>query len=194
MAFQIYPYTNFHDLNLDWILEEVKRVSETVDNWGTTVLQQANDYTDTSTANLDSKLTLAMAQFKADVNNANAQYQQNINNALTQFQQQIKEQNTAITANLAAARGYTDTRIAQNNEILYDKISEGIVDVKVLNIFTGQYVTIQEMFNYLATFHLTGAITISEIVELGRTVDTVVGYAKTVTDFVIDGSDIFNER
>ena len=38
MAFEQFPYTNFHDLNLDWVLKEVKRVSEAVDKWSTEVL------------------------------------------------------------------------------------------------------------------------------------------------------------
>lgn len=193
MAFHVYPYTNFHDLNLDWILEEMKKVSDAIDTWSNEAVEQANAYTDSVNAQTVDKVNADITQFKADVNSANRQYQQNINNVLTQFQTQINQQDKEIEANLASARGYTDTRIAQNNEILMDRISAGIVDVKVLNIFTGKYVTIQEMFDYLAQFHLTGAISVGRIAQLERTVNTVIGYGKTCTELLVDGMNIFEE-
>ena len=72
-----------------------------------------------------------------------------------------------------------------------DEISKGLIDLKVLNLFTGKYVTVQEMFDYLATFHLTGAISVAQINNAQRTVNTVVGYSATCTDIVINGYHIF---
>ena len=38
-----YPYTNFHELNLDWVIEQVKQCLETIDRWSETAreLEQA---------------------------------------------------------------------------------------------------------------------------------------------------------
>lgn len=193
MAFEQYPYTNFHDLNLDWILAEVKRVSEAVDHWGEEVLAQANAYTDSKVGASEEKMLSLFEEFKAATESANSAFQQSVNGSLQQFQLQINEQNKRLEENLAAARGYTDTRIEQNNQYIFDKIDTGLIDVKVLNIFTGEYVSVQEMLNYLATFHLTGAISIAEIARLVRTVNAVVGYNETVTNIVINGRAIFEE-
>ena len=191
MAFEQFPYTNFHDLNLDWMLKEVKRVSEAVDKWSTEVLDAAKTYTDVKVAAEAERANQANLELKQTVETAIRDFQNVVNGAISGFQEQLRQQDIEIEANLAAARSYTNTQIAQNNEFLMDEISKGLIDLKVLNLFTGKYVTVQEMFDYLATFHLTGAISIAQIGNAQRTVNTVVGYHATCTDIVINGYHIF---
>ena len=191
MAFEQFPYTNFHDLNLDWVLKEVKRVSEAVDKWSTEVLDAAKTYTDVKVAAEAERANQANLELKQTVETAIRDFQNVVNGAISGFQEQMRQQDIEIEANLAAARGYTNAQIAQNNEYLMDEISKGLIDLKVLNLFTGKYVTVQEMFDYLATFHLTGAISVAQINNAQRTVNTVIGYNATCTDIVINGYHIF---
>lgn len=191
MAFEQFPYTNFHDLNLDWVLKEVKRVSEAVDKWSTEVLDAAKTYTDVKVAAEAERANQANLELKQSVETAIRDFQNVVNGALSGFQEQLKQQDEEIEANLVAARGYTNAQIAQNNEFLMEEISKGLIDLKVLNLFTGKYVTVQEMFDYLAAFHLTGAISVAQIGNAQRTVNTVVGYNATCTDIVKDGYKIF---
>lgn len=191
MAFEQFPYTNFHDLNLDWVLKEVKRVSEAVDKWSTEVLDAAKTYTDEKVAAEAERANQANLELKQTVETAIRDFQNVVNGALTGFQEQLKQQDEEIEANLVAARGYTNAQIAQNNEFLMEEISKGLIDLKVLNLFTGKYVTVQEMFDYLSAFHLTGAISVAQIGNAQRTVNTVVGYNATCTDIVINGYHVF---
>lgn len=191
MAFEQFPYTNFHDLNLDWVLKEVKRVSEAVDKWSTEVLDAAKAYTDDKIAAEAERSNQANLELKQSVETAIRDFQNVVNGALTGFQEQLKQQDAEIDANLVAARGYTNAQIAQNNEFLMEEISKGLIDLKVLNLFTGQYVTVQEMFDYLSAFHLTGAISVAQIGNAQRTVNTVVGYRASCTDIVVNGYQIF---
>ena len=191
MAFEQFPYTNFHDLNLDWVLKEVKRVSEAVDKWSTEVLDAAKAYTDEKIAAEAERANQANLGLKQSVETAIRDFQNVVNGALTGFQEQLKQQDAEIDANLVAARGYTNAQIAQNNEFLMEEISKGLIDLKVLNLFTGKYVTVQEMFDYLSAFHLTGAISVAQIGNAQRTVNTVVGYNATCTDIVINGYHVF---
>ena len=191
MAFEQFPYTNFHDLNLDWVLKEVKRVSEAVDKWSTEVLDAAKAYTDEKIAAEAERANQANLELKQSVETAIRDFQNVVNGALSGFQEQLTQQNAEIDANLVAARGYTNAQIAQNNEFLMEEISKGLIDLKVLNLFTGKYVTVQEMFDYLSAFHLTGAISVAQIGNAQRTVNTVVGYNATCTDIVINGYHIF---
>lgn len=191
MAFEQFPYTNFHDLNLDWVLKEVKRVSEAVDKWSTEVLDAAKAYTDEKIAAEAERANQANLELKQTVETAIRDFQNVVNGALTGFQEQLKQQDEDIEANLVAARGYTNAQIAQNNEFLMEEISKGLIDLKVLNLFTGKYVTVQEMFDYLSAFHLTGAISVAQIGNAQRTVNTVVGYNATCTDIVINGYHVF---
>lgn len=191
MAFEQFPYTNFHDLNLDWVLKEVKRVSEAVDKWSTEVLDAAKTYTDEQVAAEAERANQANLELKQSVETAIRDFQNVVNGALTGFQEQLKQQDAEIDANLVAARGYTNAQIAQNNEFLMEEISKGLIDLKVLNLFTGKYVTVQEMFDYLSAFHMTGAISVAQIANAQRTVNTVAGYKATCTDIVINGYQIF---
>ena len=191
MAFEQFPYTNFHDVNLDWMIKEVKRVSEAVDKWSTEVLDAAKAYTDEKIAAEAERSNQANLELKQSVETAIRDFQNVVNGALTGFQEQLKQQDAEIDANLVAARSYTNAQIAQNNEFLMEEISKGLIDLKVLNLFTGKYVTVQEMFDYLSAFHLTGAISVAQIGNAQRTVTTVVGYKATCTDIVVKGYQIF---
>ena len=191
MAFEQFPYTNFHDLNLDWVLKEVKRVSQAVDKWSTEVLDAAKAYTDEKIVAEAERANQANLELKQSVETAIRDFQNVVNGALSGFQEQLTQQDAEIEANLLAARGYTNAQIAQNNEFLMEEISKGLIDLKVLNLFTGKYVTVQEMFDYLSAFHLTGAISVAQIGNAQRTVNTVVGYNATCTDIVINGYHVF---
>ena len=192
MAFEQFPYTNFHELNLDWVLNEVKRVSEAVDKWSDEVLAAAKTYTDTKVAAEAERSNQANLELKQSVETAIRDFQNVVNGTLSGFQEQLRQQDLEIDANLVAARGYTNAQIAQNNEFLMEEISKGLIDLKVLNLFTGTYMSVQEMFDYLAAFHLTGAISVAQIGNAQRTVTTVVGYNATCTNIVINGYQIFN--
>ena len=191
MAFEQFPYTNFHDLNLDWILKEVDRVRTAVDTWSTEVLDAAKKYTDENVAAEAERANQAILELKQSTETAIRDFQNVVNGAISGFQEQLKQQDAEIDANLVAARGYTNAQIAQNNEFLMEEISKGLIDLKVLNLFTGKYVTVQEMFDYLSAFHLTGAISVAQIGNAQRTVNTVVGYNATCTDIVINGYHVF---
>lgn len=191
MAFEQFPYTNFHDLNLDWILKEVDRVRTAVDTWSTEVLDAAKKYTDENVAAEAERANQAILELKQSTETAIRDFQNVVNGTLENFQQQLTQFDGELDSNLAAARGYTNAQIAQNNEFLMEEISKGLIDLKVLNLFTGTYVTVQEMFDYLAAFHLTGAISIAQVANAQRTVTTVVGYNASCTDIVKDGYKIF---
>lgn len=191
MAFEQFPYTNFHDLNLDWILKEVDRVRTAVDTWSTEVLDAAKKYTDENVAAEAERANQAILDLKQSTETAIRDFQNVVNGTLENFQQQLTAFDGELDSNLAAARGYTNAQIAQNNEFLMEEISKGLIDLKVLNLFTGKYVTVQEMFDYLSAFHMTGAISVAQIGNAQRTVNTVVGYNATCTDIVINGYHIF---
>ena len=118
MAFEQFPYTNFHDLNLDWVLKEVKRVSEAVDKWSTEVLDAAKTYTDEKVAAEAERANQANLELKQTVETAIRDFQNVVNGTIAGFQEQLRQQDSEIEANLVAAIGYTNAQIAQNNEYL----------------------------------------------------------------------------
>ena len=44
--FNSFPYTNFHEMNLDWVLSKIKELEVLVNNLDESILQKAKEYTD----------------------------------------------------------------------------------------------------------------------------------------------------
>ena len=71
MAFEQFPYTNMHDLNLDWLLKTVKETKDILDN--TDIPQHVRDeltemYNDGRLEKLVNEKILADIQAKVDAN------------------------------------------------------------------------------------------------------------------------------
>ena len=52
-----FPYTDFHEINLDWILNKIKEFQERIDSFEDTVLKKANAYTDSEILKLSQKIS-----------------------------------------------------------------------------------------------------------------------------------------
>ena len=61
----------------------------------------------------------------------------------------------------------------------------------MLNPFTGERVSIQDMIDYLAGLHMTEAAKVQQIVTAAKTVNIVVGYNASCTQLVNNGKNIF---
>ena len=171
-----WPYSNFHDLNLDWILQKIQDYEARLDGIVEEAVSQANAYTDQQ-----------IAQFRNDFNDLVAQVEQEVEDMLstvdgaierlTQEQQEFIETATAqinainehvdtleesISASIDGMRAYTNQAIRDNNQMLYDYIESSLIDVHVVDYFTGQEVTIQDMFDKLAQFHLQNPLTYNQ--------------------------------
>ena len=177
------------------LTHKVNEVIAAVNGFENDVLEKANAYTDTKIATEINELKVDLEAFKDDLTSQQEGFEQNVNGAIENMNQRIAQFNQTIQANYTAMQAYTTNAIAQNNLLIFERIEEGLVDVRVVNIFTGEKVTVQEMFNYLANFHLTNAITLSRIAGLQRTVNTVISYGTsqhyTCTDIVTNGYTVF---
>lgn len=61
------------------------------------------------------------------------------------------------------------TAIDQYNTYLMEYLSKQLIGIKVINFFTGEKVSVQEMFDTLALLHVTDGLTYSEIASRGYT-------------------------
>lgn len=177
------------------LTRKVNEVITAVNGFENDVLEKANAYTDAKIATEIAELKTDLEAFKDDLTSQQEGFEQNVNGAIENMNQRIAQFNETIQANYTAMQAYVTNAISQNNLLIFEKIEEGLVDVRVVNIFTGEKVTVQDMFNYLANFHLTNAITLSRIAGLQRTVNTVISYGTdqnyTCTDIVTNGYTVF---
>ena len=181
-----YPYTDLHELNLDWLIQKMKDLDERIDGLHDELKQEL---TAELTEYVNERLAVTEAKFevlKADVEHelgvieANfdllrgqfADLDQTMNDYIDYINARIADIQAEISADIAGVNARTDALIASNNEYLLSQMATYLNQIKVINFFTGELVSIQDMFNYLAGLHLTDSIDY----------DTMALRAKTYTD------------
>ena len=188
-----YPYSDFHELNLDWILETVSNLEKRVDTLKNEFLEQANKYTDEKFAEFKSDLAELEQELNTVVGELQAQYSEftRVINARIQFiQNDIDSLNQKIDAEIIGANEYTNQAIMQNNDYLIEKLSETVGSLLVINFFTGKKVTIQEMFDTLAKLHIQDPLTYTEYAEKNITNTNLLLLNISYTDLVLRGKQL----
>ena len=169
------------------IVAKTNELVEQVNNFSDEVLSAAKAYTDGAIEESIKQYNQALQQFEADYD----QFVDNVTGTLSGFQNQMDSNFARQDNEIAGSRAYTDTKIEQNNDWILEQITQQFVGILVLNPFTGERVTIQNMFDYLSALHMTEAAKIEQIVAAAKTVNAVVGYNATCTQMVNNGKNIF---
>lgn len=193
MAFNMFPYSNLHELNLDWILNELKDFSGQLDEFRTRldtiragILAESKAYTDAAISEKYGEFQQQYNELLTQVD----QFQTAVNNTLKGFQEQFDDYKEQTTAEVLSAKAYTDSAIEQNNDYLFEEITKQTIGIKVLNPFTGERVSIQDMIDYLSAFHMENAIIVNTLVGRNNTVNQMVAYNASCTDLAINGDTI----
>ena len=201
--FEQFPYANFHELNLDWILQKIKELDEKVDSIEDRILKEANAYTDQQIAILRrdfAELEADFTAFKSDINaqfaaytakqdKAFADYQKLVNAQIALLEQEIRDARAELKTMLRQANAYTDASMAMLLLQLPDIITKNIKNAKVYNLLTGKYVTIQAMFDFLCKFHTPDALTCGEMRDRNNTCTQIITYNKTCQEFITDAKN-----
>ena len=194
-----YPYVNNEIQNLDWVLGELLKIEEEVSNIESNILAQANAYTDEQITQRLSGVEQLIIDTEAEFNRLINELQGNYSNftlyvttQLNSMRNRIDALTNYIDASIVLINARTDEAIRQNNEYLMDELSKGLINLKVLNYFTGEYVTIQAMFDYLAQFHLQNAITYAQLIASELTYNDLIAKDETYTDWAVNGYNIVN--
>ena len=189
--FNNYPYTDFHELNLDWILKEMKALDARLDEALETLsVQIYNRVMGDITPQLND-LRSQMASLQGDFIALSNDFEQ-LRGTFTQFTTYIEGRLTTlqayVDAQAVACNQYTNTRIAQNNEYILGELSQYLSQIKVINFFTGEMVSVQDMFDYLATLHTTDSIDYDTMALRAKTYTQLAAFNKTYTELVMDGN------
>lgn len=198
--FEQFPYANFHELNLDWILKKIKELDEKVDSIEDRILKEAKKYTDEQFGILNNEfneLEDEFVQFKADINSmfnaytakqdkAFADYKKLVDAQIALLEQEIRDAKAELQTLLTQANAYTDASMEMLLSQLPDIITKNIKNAKVYNLLTGKYVTIQAMFDFLCMFHAPGALTCTGIFQRNNTCTEIYQYNKTCNEFITD--------
>lgn len=194
-----FPYTDFHEINLDWILNKVKEFQERIDSFEDAILKKANDYTDSEILKLSQKISKEFVDFTkeitdkiANIDSNYAQFVNYVNNRITLMENELIKMNDYIQTILKQANEYTTQAIINNNAYIINETTKALSTVKVINYFTGEKISIQEMFDYLCYFHLENAINYTVMASRKKTYTEFNNLNMTYTDLALNGGTLYN--
>lgn len=167
MAFEVFPYSNLHDLNLDWILKQVKTISEYQGSFDQQIAELSQKI-----STIQTQMNQEMARFQSVVNaqlNAQSQTLGNFQEELDVHTAAIAELEQQLQDTVIGLQQFVLLNIAENNVRLKDELSQDIRNFTVINPFDGTSVTVQQMFDTLAQLHMTDALTYSQLTDKGKT-------------------------
>lgn len=156
-----YPYTDFHELNLDWLLDKVSAIENIIEDLNERyssfdkLLDEAKAYTDDVSAAYDEQL----ATVKADI----ITLSNRLNNEIRSLSDALGNEIDTLSSKCAIDYVRLTQKIDAQWENMKAYIASQVIDVKVRNFFTGRLVSAQSMFDYLARFHLQGASSYNEV-------------------------------
>jgi hypothetical protein len=214
--FEHFPYTNFHDLNLDWIIQALKDLDIKVDTIESRVTDAAKDYVDERIADFVSgpmqdmqnqidNLETDISEFETQVQNQFAEYTNITDIKIQEFENLVNSQIVLLRAEIAQAKSqfqtmidgansYTDQQIALQMSKIPDLVQARILEVHVWNLLTGEYVDIQNMFDYLCTLHVDNGSTNDEIAAKNNTFADMSGYNATFHQMLINSKLLVKQK
>ena len=192
-----YPYLDFHELNLDWVIAKITEFDKKLDNYEDTVLEKAKEYTDSAIQESYSSLVSEFYTFKNEVttliSGLDSRYDEfvnTVNDRMAITDANVLAISRKVDLVLAEANAYTNQAIINNNDYIIDQTTKALGTVTVLNYFTGARTSIQDMFDYLAQFHLQNAISVDTLVARTKTVNMLISYNMTMTQLATNGATI----
>lgn len=176
--FDKFPYTNFHELNLDWILTKVREHQTDID--------EINAWKETFSAQINEEFT----QLKADIEKEFTDYRTKTDAKFEAQRAETNRQFALLTAAVNARLTAFDGRIADIESKLHDIETNLPTLVHVTNPFTGMSDTIQNVINALADTQRSDALTASAYDALAKTAAGYDAYKITAADYDFNGKSI----
>ena len=201
-----YPVQNGEMINLDWIINKVKELDQSLDELEARVLAAAlaatKEYVDqemagirSDFADLSQEVADLRTYFDQEVETLQQQYTTfvtAVDNSINRLVHRIEDFEEEINATVIGLTALMDQKIAVNNEYILDQVAQGLINLKVINYFTGELVTVQSMFDTLATLHLENPITYTELANSNITYTALAALNMTYSELAIKGNSFIN--
>ena len=182
-----YPYTDPKRYNADWLLNKMKELEGRLDGIVEETLKLTKEYVDDRLINYQKQISEIRRDIKtlydkdAELNSEMIRQVMRLEGLISLAEQ--KAESLFIIAN-----NRTDLVIEQNNEYIFREIEDNLLsNITVINYFTGERITVQDMFNYLASLHLQNAITYNGLRDKNLTYTELVAKSITYTELVKNG-------
>ena len=183
-----YPYTDPNRYNADWLINKMKELEGRLDGIVEEALRLTKIYVDERLAGYQTQIS----DIKREINklyNQDDKISAEIVRQVARLEELISEAENKAESLFVIANNRTDIQIERNNEYIFREIEDNILaNISVLNYFTGERTTVQNMFDYLAALHLQNAITYTELINKNLTYTALKEKSITYTELVKNGA------
>ena len=185
-----YPYTDPNRYNDDWLLNKMKELDNRLDGIVEETLALTKAY-------VDNRLEIYQSQIKsikrdiAELSQRTDTLSAHVANEVLRLESKILDAERKAESLFIIANDRTDLAIERNNEYIFREIEDNLLaNISVINYFTGERMTIQKMFDYLASLHLENAITYNGLRDKNLTYTELIAKSITYTELVKNGGTL----
>jgi len=184
-----FPYTNFQELNLDWILTKVREIQTDIDEinaWKETFSASINQQIE----NLITQVNTEFDQLKADIEKEFTDYRNETDKKFEAQRAETDKKFASLTDAVNARLTAFDGRIADIESKLSDIENNLPTLVHVTNPYTGMSDSIQNVINALADTQRSDALTASAYDALAKTAAGYDAYKITAVNYDFNGKSL----
>lgn len=185
-----YPYTDSNRYNADWLLNKMKELEGRLDGIVEETLQLTKAYVDDRLANYQTQITEIKQEIKT-LSDRDEEISSEMIRQVVRLEGLISDAEREAESLFIIANNRTDLQIERNNEYIFREIEDNILaNITVINYFTGERMTVQGMFDYLASLHLQNAITYDGLRDKNLTYAELIAKSITYTELVKNGATL----
>ena len=185
-----YPYTDPNRYNADWLLNKMKELEGRLDGILEEALKLTKEYVDTRLSEYQAQIVQIRKEIQA-VSDRTDELSAEIVQQVLRLEGLISDAERQAESLFIISNNRTDLQIERNNEYIFREIEDNILaNITVINYFTGEHVSVQDMFDYLASFHLENAITYNGLRDKNLTYNEFIEKRITYTELVKNGATV----
>ena len=185
-----YPYTDPNRYNADWLLNKMKELEGKLDGILEEALKLTKEYVDTRLSEYQAQIEQIRNEIQA-VSDRTDELSAEMVQQVIRLEGLISDAEREAESLFIIANNRTDLQIERNNEYIFREIEDNILaNITVINYFTGENVTVQEMVDYLASLHLENSITYNGLRDKNLTYTELIAKNITYTELVKNGAAV----
>lgn len=185
-----YPYTDPNRYNDDWLLNKMKELEGRLDGIVEETLALTKTYVDNRLETYQSQIE-SIRQDIAELSQRTDTLSAHVAAEVLRLEAKILDAERQAESLFIIANNRTDLQIERNNEYIFREIEDNILaNITVINYFTGERMTVQGMFDYLASLHVENAITYNGLRDKNLTYTELIAKSISYTELVKNGSTL----
>ena len=197
MAFTSYPWSNVHELNLDWLIRRIKEMAVHIDE-----LEAAKEEFDKTAAELRAEmavmsgriqeLSILYENFVETVNARFVSLQKSLEDDLDLYKQMLDAEIADFEHETDVKLGDMQTELDDLERTLYYVLNNLPSEIKMINPYTGEMDSLESIINYLANSGKTDSLTAAEYDALALTATAYDAAGLTAYEYDWNGKSLLS--